>query len=55
MCCEYDVVHPVDGAGNFAVNGGYFAQFFSPVVTNTLRIKLVLVIDVAGSMSGRKI
>ena len=55
MSCEYDVVHPVDGAGNFAVNGGYFAQFFSPVVTNTLRINLVLVIDVSGSMGGRKI
>jgi len=55
MSCEYDVVHPIDGAGNFAVNGGYFAQFFSPVVTNTLRINLVLVIDVSGSMEGRKI
>ena len=55
MSCDYDVVHPMDGAGNFAVNGGYFAQFFSPVVTNTLRINLVLVIDVSGSMGGRKI
>lgn len=36
MSCEYDFVHPVDGAGNFAVNGEYFAQFFSPLVTNIL-------------------
>ena len=55
MFCAYDVIHPTDGAGNFAVNSGYFAQFFSPVVTNTLRISLVLVIDVSGSMQGTKI
>ena len=55
MLCEYDVVHPIDGAGNFVINGGYFAQFFSPVVTNTLHISLVLVIDVSGSMQGTKI
>ena len=55
MSCNYDVIHPVDGAGNFAINSGYFAQFFSPVVSNTLRISLVLVIDVSGSMQGTKI
>ena len=55
MTCEYDVIHPTDGAGNFAINSGYFAQFFSPVITNTLRISLVLVIDVSGSMQGDKI
>ena len=55
MSCNYDVIHPTDGAGNFAINSGYFAQFFSPVVSNTLRISLVLVIDVSGSMQGTKI
>ena len=55
MSCVYDVIHPTEGAGNFAVNSGYFAQFFSPVITNTLRISLVLVIDVSGSMQGDKI
>ena len=55
MFCAYDVIHPTDGVGNFAVNSGYFAQFFSPVITNTLRISLVLVIDVSGSMQGTKI
>lgn len=55
MLCEYDVIHPTDGAGNFAINSGYFAQFFSPIVANTLRISLVLVIDVSGSMGGTKI
>ena len=55
MLCEYDVIHPTDGAGNFAINSGYFAQFFSPIVANTLRISLVLVIDVSGSMQGTKI
>ena len=55
MSCVYDVIHPTDGAGSFAVNSGYFAQFFSPVITNTLRISLVLVIDVSGSMQGDKI
>ena len=55
MSCNYDVIHPIDGAGNFAINSGYFAQFFSPVISNTLRISLVLVIDVSGSMQGTKI
>jgi len=55
MSCEYDVIHSTDGAGYFAINSGYFAQFFSPVVSNTLRVSLVLVIDVSGSMQGTKI
>ena len=55
MFVEYDVNHPSSGAGLFIVNDCYFAQFFSPLVTEIVPVDIVFVIDVSGSMSGRKI
>ena len=53
---EYDVNHPTDrGLGLVLRNGGYFAHFFSPGELPVLRVNIVFVIDVSGSMSGEKI
>ncbi len=55
LVVEYDVKHPSTGAGLFVVNDCHFAQFFSPVGLPALPVDIVFVIDVSGSMSGRKI
>lgn len=55
MSVGYDVVHPPSGAGSIVVNDCYFAQFFSPSGIEAVPVDLVFVIDVSGSMSGRKI
>ena len=55
MVVEYDVNHPATGAGLFVVNDCYFAQFFSPSDVEPVPVDLVFVIDVSGSMTGRKI
>lgn len=55
MVVEYDVNHPIKGTGLFIVNDCFFAQFFSPSGVNPVPVDLVFVIDVSGSMSGRKI
>ena len=56
LSVEYDVVHPPTGAGQFVVDKNcYFAQFFSPSGIEAVPVDLVFVIDVSGSMSGRKI
>ncbi len=55
MVVEYDVHHPANGVGLFVVNDYYFAQFFSPSDLEPVPLELVFVIDVSGSMSGRKI
>ena len=53
---EYDVNHPSDqGLGLVLRNSGYFAHFFSPGELPVLRVNIVFVIDVSGSMSGEKI
>ena len=53
---EYDVNHPTDrGVGLVLRNGNYFAHFFSPGQLPVLRVNIVFVIDVSGSMSGEKI
>ena len=53
---EYDVVHPTDkGIGLVITKNKYFVQFFSPTGLPTLRVNIVFVIDVSGSMSGEKI
>lgn len=53
---EYDVNHPTDrGLGLVLRNGDYFAHFFSPGELPVLRVNIVFVIDVSGSMSGEKI
>ena len=55
MVVEYDVKHPAMGAGLFVVDDCYFAQFFSPSGVEPVPVDLVFVIDVSGSMGGRKI
>ena len=55
MVVEYDVNHPATGAGLFVVNDCYFAQFFSPSGVEPIPVDLVFVIDISGSMTGRKI
>ena len=55
MVVEYDVNHPATGAGLFVVGDCYFAQFFSPSGVELIPVDLVFVIDVSGSMGGRKI
>ena len=55
MVVEYDVNHPAMGAGLFVVDDCYFAQFFSPSGVEPIPVDLVFVIDVSGSMGGRKI
>ena len=53
---EYDVVHPTDnGIGLVITKDRYFVQFFSPAGLATLQVSIVFVIDVSGSMGGRKI
>jgi len=58
MIVEYDVNRPsaIDrSAGLFIVNDCYFAQFFSPSGVERVPVDIIFVIDVSGSMSGRKI
>ena len=55
MVVEYDVNHPTNGTGLFVVNDCFFAQFFSPSGVKPVPVDLVFVIDVSGSMSGKKI
>lgn len=55
MRVEFDVNHSADGAGLIIVNDCYFAQFFSPSGIEPISVDIVFVIDVSGSMSGRKI
>ena len=47
--------HPSQGAGLIVVNDCYFAQFFSPSGVSPIPVDIVFVIDVSGSMGGRKI
>ncbi len=55
LVVEYDVKHPSTGAGLFVVNDCHFAQFFSPAGLQPLPVDIVFIIDVSGSMHGRKI
>ncbi|XP_071961691.1 inter-alpha-trypsin inhibitor heavy chain H3-like isoform X2 [Antedon mediterranea] len=51
---RYDVEHPKTG-GEFQIVNGYFVHYFSPEGLPAVRKNVVFVIDVSGSMSGRKI
>ena len=58
LTVEYDVVHSSSGAGQFVVDSNcYFAQLFSPssAALTAVPVDMVFVIDVSGSMGGRKI
>lgn len=50
----YDVARAADG-GEVVVNDGYFVHFFSPAELQPLKKHAVFVLDVSGSMDGRKI
>ncbi|XP_033120421.1 inter-alpha-trypsin inhibitor heavy chain H3-like isoform X2 [Anneissia japonica] len=51
---RYDVNHPKSG-GELQIVNGYFVHYFSPEGLPVVRKNVVFVIDVSGSMSGRKI
>lgn len=53
-CDRYDVHHG-NNAGIIQVLGSYFVQYFSPSGLNPLAKNVVFVIDISGSMEGRKI
>ena len=55
MMISYDINHPTDGPGLIIINNCYFAQFFSPSGVDPIPVDIVFVIDVSGSMGGRKI
>lgn len=55
MIIEFDVHHPTSGPGLIVVSDCYFAQFFSPSGISPIPVDIVFVIDVSGSMGGRKI
>ncbi|KAJ9587862.1 hypothetical protein L9F63_018696, partial [Diploptera punctata] len=51
---EYDVDR-TSNPGEVLVNDGYFVHFFSPADLPSLRKQVTFVLDVSGSMNGRKI
>ncbi|XP_071961077.1 inter-alpha-trypsin inhibitor heavy chain H3-like [Antedon mediterranea] len=51
---RYDVDHPKSG-GELQIVNGYFVHYFSPEGLPVVRKNVVFVIDVSGSMNGRKI
>ncbi|XP_034239234.1 inter-alpha-trypsin inhibitor heavy chain H4-like isoform X2 [Thrips palmi] len=51
---QYDVDRKADG-GQVVVNDGYFVHFFSPEELKPLKKHAIFVLDVSGSMDGRKI
>ncbi|KAL3876896.1 hypothetical protein ACJMK2_034677 [Sinanodonta woodiana] len=51
---RYDVAHKLD-AGLIVYNNDFMAQFFSPPPVKILGKSIVFVIDISGSMYGRKI
>ena len=51
---EYDVNHD-NKIGLFQAEDGYFTHYFSPTELTPLGKNIVFVIDISGSMSGRKI
>ncbi|XP_054751645.2 inter-alpha-trypsin inhibitor heavy chain H3-like [Lytechinus pictus] len=51
---KYDVMHDVK-AGHLQIVNGYFVHYFSPEGLPKTRKNVVFVIDVSGSMRGRKI
>ncbi|PSN48670.1 hypothetical protein C0J52_04778, partial [Blattella germanica] len=54
LIVEYDVDR-TSNPGEVLVNDGYFVHFFSPSDLKPLRKQVTFVLDVSGSMSGRKI
>lgn len=50
---QYDV--EIDISGQILVNDGYFVHFFAPKNLKPLRKHVIFVLDVSGSMIGRKI
>ncbi|KAL0281326.1 UNVERIFIED_CONTAM: hypothetical protein PYX00_002347 [Menopon gallinae] len=51
---EYDVERDANG-GEILVNDGYFVHFFAPSELPSLKKHIIFVLDVSGSMDGRKI
>ncbi|XP_033120412.1 inter-alpha-trypsin inhibitor heavy chain H3-like [Anneissia japonica] len=51
---RYDVNHPNSG-GELQVVNGYFVHYFSPEGLPVVRKNVVFIIDISGSMRGRKI
>ncbi|KAK3926710.1 Inter-alpha-trypsin inhibitor heavy chain H4 [Frankliniella fusca] len=51
---QYDVDRDANG-GEVVVNDGYFVHFFSPTELKPLKKHAIFVLDVSGSMDGRKI
>ncbi|XP_052123129.1 inter-alpha-trypsin inhibitor heavy chain H4 isoform X2 [Frankliniella occidentalis] len=51
---QYDVDRDANG-GEVVVNDGYFVHFFSPTDLKPLKKHAIFVLDVSGSMDGRKI
>lgn len=51
---QYDIERELN-AGQVLVNNGYFVHFFAPTNLPPLRKHVVFILDVSGSMWGRKI
>ncbi len=54
LIIEYDVYHD-NKVGLFQAEDGYFTHYFSPTELKPLGKNIVFVIDISGSMEGRKI
>ncbi|XP_069689624.1 inter-alpha-trypsin inhibitor heavy chain H4-like isoform X3 [Periplaneta americana] len=54
LIVEYDVNRTAH-SGQVLVNDGYFVHFFAPTDLKPLRKQVTFVLDISGSMSGRKI
>ncbi len=54
LILEYDVIHD-NKIGLFQAEDGYFTHYFAPTELKPLGKNIVFVIDISGSMSGRKI
>ncbi|XP_014277353.1 inter-alpha-trypsin inhibitor heavy chain H4 [Halyomorpha halys] len=55
LIIKYDVQRTSDQGGQILVNDGYFVHFFAPEGLPPLRKLAVFVLDLSGSMEGRKV